>query len=361
MFKPIFTINTKIMADLIKLEGLRQEIDHLPISHVTMARLRETARLKSTHYSTMIEGNKLTPEEIERVIHDAAKIPHKEHDEREVLNYYSALDYVDLLTKEDAKITEAVVKKLHAITMAKNKKISAGTPYRDGQNVIRDSLTGRMVYLPPEPQDVPQLMRDLIAWLHETQNILPVPLRAAIAHYQFATIHPYFDGNGRTARLLATLILQLSEYNLHGFYSLEEYYAKNLPAYYGAISVGPSHNYYLGRAETDITSWIEYFCAGMVQSFESVKRAAAREPQKHDVSHRTNSLNKKQHLALSLFDNTNIITAHDIETLFKINPRTASNLCKEWVEDGFLVIADASKKNRSYSLAPIYTQSSTDL
>src|SRR5208337_3265005 len=102
-------------------------------------------------------------------------------------------------------------------------------------------------------------------------------IRAGIAHYQFATIHPYYDGNGRTARLLATLILHLGGYDLKGLYALEEYYALDLKGYYEALAAGPSHNYYLGRAEADITRWVAYFVAGMAESFEKVQNQARRE------------------------------------------------------------------------------------
>jgi Fic family protein len=84
-----------------------------------------------------------------------------------------------------------------------------------------------------------------------------VPLIAALAHYQFATIHPYYDGNGRTARLLANLILHKAGYGLKGIYSLDEYYARQLTGYYEALTVGPSHNYHLGRAEADVTGFLE--------------------------------------------------------------------------------------------------------
>ena len=68
-------------------------------------------------------------------------------------------------------------------------------------------------------------------------------------------IHPYYDGNGRTARLLTSLILHLGGYGLKGLYALEEYYALDLKAYYEALTVGPSHNYHLGRVEADIAGW----------------------------------------------------------------------------------------------------------
>ena len=154
--------------------------------------------------------------------------------------------------------------------MSRKKTRIKPTPYRDGQNVVRDSKSGAIVYLPPESQDVPALMKDLVAWIGDTKDELPCPIRSAIAHYQFATIHPYYDGNGRTARLLSTLILYVGGYDLGGFYSLEEYYGRNLAGYYKALSVGPSHNYYMGRVEAYISNWIAYICIGMVEAFENV-------------------------------------------------------------------------------------------
>lgn len=139
------------------------------------------------------------------------------------------------------------------------------SPYRDGQNVIKDSGSGSIVYMPPEAKDVSALMLNLIDWINDevSKAELPVPITAAIAHYQFATIHPYYDGNGRTARLLTNLVLHKSGYGLKGIYSLEEYYATNLQAYYNALTVGEPHNYYIGREQADITGWIAYFCGGM--------------------------------------------------------------------------------------------------
>lgn len=112
-------------------------------------------------------------------------------------------------------------------------------------------------------------MAALIAWVNQNTS-LPCPIVAAIAHYQLATIHPYYDGNGRCARLLTTLILHLGGYDLKGLYSLEEYYARNLGAYYEALTIGDSHNYYFGREKADITKWVEYFIEGMLVAFENV-------------------------------------------------------------------------------------------
>lgn len=230
----------------------------LPVNPTVLASLRETAKLYTTHYSTMIEGNQLKPEEIKEVIQFKGHFPARERDEHEVKGYYAALAQAEQYAAQNHPITEKVIQTLHALVMSDGRSRSKPTPYRDGQNVIKDSGTGTIVYMPPESKDVTGLMRNLVSWLKNNEE-LPCPIVAGITHYQFATIHPHVDGNGRTGRLLVTLILHLGGYDLKGLYSLEEYYAKNLLGYYRAISVGPSHNYYFGRTESDITEWVEYF------------------------------------------------------------------------------------------------------
>jgi Fic family protein len=238
--------------------------------------------------------------------------------------------------------------------MGEGRKRTKPTPYRAGQNVIRDSASRRIVYMPPEAKEVRPLMRAFVSWIGSSKKeSLPTPIRAGIAHYQFATIHPYYDGNGRTARLLTTLILHLGGYDLKGLYSLEEYYARNLTAYYEALSVGPSHNYYEGRAEADITGWVDYFCEGMAESFESVRRRAAQAARQgeKDKTKILRLLDPRQRKALELFTKSSVITSSDVEALFGISQRAARNLLTAWVENGFVVIADPARKSRRYALA----------
>lgn len=353
MFSPKFTITPKLASALVKLEALRHEIDRLPITPAVLAGLRETARLQSVHYSTKIEGNRLTEKEVADVIHKAIPIKGRERDQQEVLGYYAALDKVEHWAQENKIISQKTIQELHALVMSGGKKQIKPTPYRDAQNVIRDGRTHAIVYLPPEAKDVEPLMADLVQWLMDTESQLPCPLRASIAHYQFVTIHPYYDGNGRTARLLTTLILHKCGYDLRGFYSLEDYYAKDLATYYQALTVGPSHNYYEGRAKADITAWIEYFCQGMVTSFESVHRRALQAQERHekDSSPLLKKLDPRQRAVLDLFQKHETVTTHDIAQLLTLKPRTARDLCQQWVTSGFLVVANASKKGRTYRLA----------
>jgi Fic family protein len=355
-FTPNYLITPKIANYLLRIESAKEKVLHLPVTPTVLSSLRESARLYTTHYSTMIEGNKLQPSEIEQVLKFQEHFPGRERDEKEVKGYYAALQIVEQWAFRKDSINERMIQTLHALVMADGRTKVKPTPYRDGQNVIKDSRTKAIVYLPPEAKDVTPLMNGLVQWLSKNKP-LPTPLLAAIAHYQFATIHPYYDGNGRTARLLTTLILHLGRYDLKGLYSLEEYYARNLGAYYEAIGVGPSHNYYMGRAEADITNWIEYFIEGMAHAFENVlkRMSEAKREGSFDQSDLLRVLDPKQRKALELFRMYKFVTSHQIGELFGFKPRTSAQLCKKWVENSFLEIADASNKNRTYQLVKKYT------
>jgi Fic family protein len=356
-FMPKYIINNKLISYLLRIESAKEKISHLPLTPKILASLRETTKLYTTHYSTMIEGNRLIPEQIKVILKHNEHFPGRERDEHEIKGYYSALVKLEELAAKKSPITEKTIQTLHALVMADGRIKVKPTLYRDGQNVIKDGKTRAIVYMPPEAKDVPILMKQLVTWIKQSQDI-PCPVVAGIVHYQFATIHPYYDGNGRTARLLTTLILHFGGYDLKGLYSLEEYYAKNLGAYYTAVSVGESHNYYMGRAAADLTPWIEYFIEGMAVSFENVLKQIkeANVNGKADQSVLLRKLDPKQRKALELFQEFETITSNQIGKLFGFKARTSAQLCHTWVKDGFLEIVDFSNKGRKYKLSKKYKQ-----
>lgn len=134
---------------------------------------------------------------------------------------------------------------------------------------------------------------------------------------------------------------------------MEEYYARDLAAYYQALTVGPSHNYYSGRAESDITNWVEYFCRGVADSFQNVRTRAqeAAAAGDEDESSRLRRLDPRQRKALELFRRSDAITSRDVEILFSISQRAARNLLTAWVAGGFVIVLDPARKSRKYSLA----------
>ncbi|HEX3147298.1 MAG TPA: Fic family protein [Gemmataceae bacterium] len=355
MFEPNYRINGKIAKALMAIEADRQVVAGLPLTAPMLDSLRRTARLLSTHFSTQIEGNQLTASQVEKVVEGEGNFPGRERDEAEVRHYFAAMEHVERLGRTKAALTEKDIRTIHGLVMTGKPK---ATPYRDGQNVIRDARSGRTVYMPPEAKDVPALMKDLVRWVSTSLDAreLPAPVVAALAHYQFATIHPYFDGNGRTARLLTTLLLHRSGYGLKGIYSLEEYYAANLDGYYAGLSVGTSHNYYFGRAEGDVTPFVEYFCVGMADAFGKVRSRAeeASRSQGTDQSLALRNLSPQQRNALGLFRRTRIVTSKDVATYFKMKPRMARKLCAKWVKEKFLAVENPSTKGRKYRLADRY-------
>ena len=362
-FNPNYTITPSITKALLEIERHKEAIDMLPVNASLIASLRETARLMSTHYSTQIEGNALTKEEVKQVAEgNKGGFPGRERDELEVRNYFRALEYLEKELNTGSKLTEQLIKTTHSLVLIGLKRV---TPYREGQNVIKDGQTGRIVYMPPEAHDVATLMKNLVAWINDSivEQELPAPIIAGLAHYQFATIHPYYDGNGRTARLLTSFILHKTGYGMKGIYSLEEYYAKNLQGYYKALTIGKSHNYYGGRAESDVTPFLDYFLTGMAISFRSV-RDKAQELKNQKKEHIINpyqtqilrELKPQQRQVLSLFEKSKEVTTNDIAKHLGLNTRSAHSLIKKWLEDGFVEIAEQSRKSRTYSLSQEWEQ-----
>jgi Fic family protein len=348
-------ITPAMATSLMAIEADRQVIMELPITVELLAGLRYSARLAATHYSTQIEGNRLTQAQVEHVL-AGAHFPGRERDEAEVRDYYKALEYVEALAPEDGPIGEDIVRRIHSLVMTGK---PASEPYRGGQNVIRDGVSGAIVYLPPEAPDVPALMSELLTWISDQldKRELPVPIVAAVTHYQYATIHPYYDGNGRTARLLATLVLHRAGYGLKGIYSLDQHYALGLASYYRALTVGPSHNYYLGRAEADITGFVSFFCQSMADALGAVRARAAEAAASSgaaDDSAVLRRLEPRKRLLLELFHRTATATTAQMAAHLGLSPRTVSSVVRRWTEEGFLEFADASRRSRSYRLTPPY-------
>lgn len=355
MFEPRFSLTPKTAKALMAIEADRQIVATLPLTATMLASLRRTARLLSTHFSTQIEGNKLSPTQVQAVVEGEGNFPGRERDEAEVRHYFAALVYVETLGRDPSQITENEIRTIHGLVMTGKPK---PTPFRKAQNVIRDARDGRIVYLPPEAKDIRPLIRDLVSWVNKTLKAAeqPAPVVAALAHYQFATIHPYLDGNGRAARLLTTLILHRSGYGLKGIYCLEEYYAANLEAYYAGLNVGESHNYYIGRAEGDVTPFVEYFCVGMADVFAHVRARAEQGGRQREIdqSPLLRALTPQQRQVLSLFLRMRVVASKDIAGFFQCSARSASTLCAQWVKFGFLMVENSSTKARSYRLAEEY-------
>ena len=352
-----YVFTSEIVRALLEIEQARQTVQLTPLTPLRIEAMRQEARLSATHYSTRIEGNRLTLAETEAVVLGGRHFPGRERDEREVQNYYRALNQVEKWADEQAPISQMLIQKLHALIFIGPR--ARPTPYRDGQNVIRDSVSGAIVYLPPEAADVPNLMAELVAWIARAeQEQLPVPVLAALVHYQFVTIHPFYDGNGRVARALATLVLYKHRYDLGRFYSLEEVYVEDLSAYYAALQTHPHPNYYEGRAEVDLTGWLAYFVRTMATVFNRVATRVAEKTigSAAGTTSVPQALDRRARAVLALFARQDAVTSTDVARTLGLSPRSARDLLAGWVVDGWLVVTDPARKSRRYALSAEYRQ-----
>ncbi len=356
-WQPTYTITPTIAQHLMAIEAAKAVVEHTPLPPTTEAELRRRARLRSTHYSTRIEGNRLTLDETEQVIQEARSFQGRERDVAEVQNYWEALSRLETWATQGKPLTEAFIQRLHVLV--ERGKRARPSPYRDGQNVIRDAASGAIVFMPPEAKDVPKLIQALVQWVQQAEQAgIPAAITAGLVHYQFVTIHPYFDGNGRTARLLATFILHRGGYGLNGFFSLEEHHARDLQGYYQALVTHPHHNYYEGRAEADLTPWLAYFIELLAGVFkqaqeEALNLAAHPLPLEPEA---VRQLDRRARIVLGLFNDTELITTKDVAQALGLSERMTRNLMHDWLASGFLEMAEPSRRKRSYQLSAIYRQ-----
>lgn len=356
-YSPRFKVSSKIVKYLTSIERAKDAVDSLYLPFDLELKFRKEAFVKSTHYSTKIEGNALTMAQTRKLLMGQDVIA-RERDKREVLNYYDCLEFISKSAKLKNPVTEKLIKEIHSINLKGILKGKLRGYYREAQNVIMDSATRGIVYTPPEAKDVRPLMKDLAGWLSHEKDIHPV-VKAGVAHYQFVSIHPFMDGNGRTARALATYILYHARYDLKQFISLEEFYSEDRSKYYQELQNCQGHNYY-DRPDADITSWLEYFIYGVAVVFEEVKNKAVEANKKFrlEVPEQNidllENIGQRERNLLKFFKKEAQLRTKDVGKLFRIKDRSARDLIKRWTDMNLLERKGTGDKNAYYVLIPQY-------
>lgn len=221
--------------DLVQqIKNLREEIEEFretPLDKIALEKLREHFRTHHIYHSAGIEGNRLTLQETSIVLKEGIDISGKPlKDSVEVKNLGVAFDFLYELAKEDVDITENYLKQLHKLIIGDDDSLKPGN-YRNIGVIITGSD-----HKPPEPFEVPIKMRELFSWINENENEDPI-IVGAIAHHEMTKIHPFKDGNGRTARLLLNLILLKIGYPICNIKRDER------PDYYSALSLADEGEY----------------------------------------------------------------------------------------------------------------------
>ena len=257
MYEPHFQRTDALIAMISRIEAARAIVLHAPIAAQWESQLRHDALTRSAHHSTSIEGNPLSLEEVTDLVEGREVAAHP-REKREVLNYVEALDYIDrqYQSRPHKPLTEDTILQLHRVVVRDILPEQDAGRYRQVPVVVAVPATGEIRFRPPEWEEISSLMTDLIDWLNSAQAsaLMPV-LHAGIAHYECVRIHPFVDGNGRTARTLATLILYKRGFDTRRFFALEEYYNVDRRSYYEALTTADQ--------SSDLTEWLEYFVQGI--------------------------------------------------------------------------------------------------
>jgi len=269
MFKPNFRYTHKIVSLLTKISAGREIILNSPLIPKWEVSLRRESIIRSAHSSTSIEGNRLTLEQVSKLAR-GRKITATQKDKQEVLNYLNVLNRIAKLVKSNS-ICDKDILKIHRLVT----KNTVDNPddcgvYRNRYVVVGNPITGEIFFRPPKNEDVQALVNNLIEWIDakEAQELDPV-IEAGITHYEFVRIHPFIDGNGRTARVLATWILYNRGFDTKQFFCLDDYYDSDRPDYYKALRS-------VNQNTLDLTRWLEYFVEGVNMSVEVVKERVIR-------------------------------------------------------------------------------------
>lgn len=257
---------SRLGSALRELDQRRWLFANLPIDPTHADWLRRRAWVRTVHGTTRIEGNTLSDVEVEALLAGEGPTQINQREAREIIGTSEALTLVDQLVGDRASLDEATIREIHRRVLWQQSPLLTPGEYRKGENRVVDA-SGRPIFSTPPSGDVPELMREFVAWLQDAVDRHPAPVVAALAHLEFVAIHPFNDGNGRTARLISRTILLHHGYALNGLVSLDAQLDLDRAEYFAAIgkAVGPVY-----QAGYDATPFARYFLGSIVKSADHV-------------------------------------------------------------------------------------------
>lgn len=326
MYTPHFSITNNLLTYISRIEAAKAMIENAPLVPAWEAKFRDDALARTVHFGTKIEGNDLTKEQAQQVVRlesyiDSQEVAQKtgivarERDIQEVINYRNVIMWIDQQQQLHSNnlFSEQTLKMLHTLTMQRLIEEKYVGTYRDKQVIVRSAINSQVVFRPPVSVEIPFLLQDFFSWINHpsTQTIHPI-FRAAITHYQLVFIHPFIEGNGRTARAMATLMLYASNYDFKRFFSLEQYFDSDIEKYYQALlSVQQSQNH-------DLTYWLEYFCYGLAIEIDKIHQQVLKLSKDLKLKQQLGdqvALTERQIILLELLQNQNQITSQDAQAV----------------------------------------------
>lgn len=272
-FKPKYSISELLLANIKRIAEIIVELNTRRFSGVVLAELEKRAKEMSAFSSTSIEGNPLPLTDVKRIL--KTRPTNIRDSEREVLNYNKALVELDTVIKNEKQVFNLPL----ILNIQKTVVDGLIEEYRLGclraePVFVNNPKTRQSVYLPPDHNDVSELMRTLLEYTERSEGIVDPLIVAGIFHKQFVIIHPFVDGNGRTARLATKALLAKMGVDTFNLFSFENYYNNDVTRYFQ--KVGELGNYYDIRDGVDFTSWLEYFTSGIIDELLRVSKELER-------------------------------------------------------------------------------------
>lgn len=260
MFSPKYTYTPKIITELTTIERLYGQLLGERLIPSLSLKLAQENQILATHHSTSIEGNPLSPLDVTNIIL-GDQIPVTKS-ENEVKNYFSVLNTIFLLAKKKTPITPELTTKLHHELMINIEKKDLGE-FRDGHVFVGHRTQTEIVVKHNPPfhtrKEISDALTELYTWVEADKQIHPL-IRAGILHHRFVYIHPFFDGNGRLARIITAYFLLLHNYEVTKFFIMDDYYDVDRALYSDTLHVAD---------EGDETDWLEYFLEGIGHSLQA--------------------------------------------------------------------------------------------
>jgi Fic family protein len=342
MYKPNYSITNTLLNTIAEIESYRVKADSSYILPEREVEMRYRATVEATHNSTHIEGNPLTIKQVDSVLRGGNLTRHL-YAELEVKNYKKALDYIDKRKLTGAPVAADDILYLHRLTMSGLLPDEKTGAFRKGDVYIVDQ-NDNVKYTAPKAKVVAAKLAALLAWMKDSAGDVNPVLAAAVLHYQFVALHPFADGNGRTARLAVMLYLGIRDYDFRASIVLDSYYAYERDEYYAALQSCHGMKY---SEACDITPWVEYFADGFLSSAKvlwaeiSLLTAAVRPlMEKRRIRSEDSDILSyaKRFGSVSISEAANILPG--------VSRRSLQRIMKKLADDGLLIVKGSGKATR---------------
>lgn len=298
--------------------------------------------VKEAQTSSRIEGTQTGIDEA--LMPEEQILPEKRDDWREVRNYIDAVNTA-INELKTLPLSNRLLKQTHQILMrgVRGEHKQPGD-FRTSQNWIGGSSLADAVFIPPHPDGVPELMGDLEQFWHNDNITVPHLIRVAISHYQFETIHPFLDGNGRIGRLLIPLYLVSHGLLAKPSLYLSDFFERNRTSYYDALM--------RVRISNDLIHWVRFFLSGVAETATKGREVFQQVLQLRTACDRSvMTLGKRAangQTLLNLLYRKPFVTAADVEAALGVSTPTANALVRDFERLGWLVEITGQQRGRAY-------------